>query len=465
MSTKINTLELYVKGVQAYPNNMQKTELENVLGFWPADLDDSAILAERLKTRPTNCLNYDLLYDYHMHDGVADTGWYDYWNGGTDKIISDTLIYWPQFTSNELSASNEKWDLGGQNCIEYPNVIDLSKGIVDLFNPTEGVAYEWHWNWGIGGGYEYVQEHYNHTLGLNFNKCDHITLNGQTIPHRWDENLADYSNNIAPEYRWMFMGCTRLKTITGLNLSNIDMTHTNQYINPADCTYEFEGLEKYFMNCENLTTFTNVIWPTYYNQNKFTGPCYGFMFYNCRSLPDNQFPTIDFAVGGWINIWDGEKDVLTQLGINCEDIFYGCKNLTSQHITVSSLSNVNNLKGAYAYSGIQSIELPNNMPSDTRLIYMIQGCSDLTQLIIRTEGLCGDREGWWETVYGKDVVIGMDKNYLFNPSDVDLLNENLAIYVPDSELQDWKDMHATTGESDIDQRIVDMFHGLSELSE
>ena len=459
MSTKINTLELYVKGVQAYPNNMQKTELENVLGFWPADLDDSAILAEKVKARPTNCLNYNLLYDYHMHDGVADTGWYDYWNSGSDRVSSDTLIFWPQFTSNELSALNEKWDLGGQNCIEYPNTIDLRKGIVDLYSPDEGVNFEWHYNWNENHGWGYVMDHYNHLLGLNYNKCYSLKFDGNSIPHLWDENLADYSNYVAPEYRWMFEGCSNLHRIEGLNLSGFDMTFEDHWTNPFDGVTKLFGFEKYFMNCENLTTFTNVTWPQY-----FTGPCYGLMFYNCRSLPDNQFPTMTLSLPGHQLDWSTGEEVLIECHTNCNYMFYGCKLLQHNPIVTSTLQYVDYLKAAFAYTGIQTLELPANMSTNTRLCWIIQGCSALTQFIIRTEGLLSLSGNMYEDMYGPERI-QLDRNYLFNPSDVDLLNENLAIYVPDSELQDWKDMHANTGESDIDQRIVDMFHGLSELSE
>lgn len=470
MSTKINTLELYVKGVQAYPNNMQKTELESVLGFWPEDLDDSAILAERLKTRPTNCLNYNLMHDYYMLTPfIPADGWHDYWNVTNENIPTNTLIYWPEFTNTQLSSLTGKYDLGGPNCIEYPNIIDLSKGIVDLYAPAENQTYEWHWNWDVlCGGNSFVQDHFGHQLGLNFNKCDVLKFNGNQIPHAWSEELADYSTNISTEYRWMFQGCTRLREIDNLNLSGFDMTHTNTLTLPTDDRSGMQGLEKYFMNCENLKILQNITWPTYNNASKFTGPCYSYMFYNCRSLPNNQFPTMDFAVAGQINSWDGEQDVTGQLYTNCEYIFYGCEKMTTQHITLNSLSNINNLTMAYAYSGITSLELPNNMNEYTRIPWIIQGCKDLLQLIIRTEGLAGDKSSYWEqTVRGKDAYdwqYVINQNQLFKPSDVNMLNAHLAIYVPDSELQDWIDMHANTGESDIDQRVSDMFHGLSELS-
>ena len=471
MSTKINTLELYVKGVQAYPNNMQKTELESVLGFWPEDLDDSTILADRLKSRPTNCLNYEILHDYHMHDSVADTGWYDYWNVGTDRIPADTLIYWPEFTSAQLSSLTEKYDLGGPNCIEYPNVIDLSKGVVDLHAPADNYTYEWHYNWGSNGGVVDVLENFGHTLGLNGNRCKVLRFNNQQIPHYYNEASSVLTDNIGSEYRWMFYNCKNLERIEGLNLSGFSMEHSNQWGWPFDTTAELEGLEKYFMNCKNLTTFTNVTWPRYANYYPgFSGPCYAYMFYNCRSLPDNQFPTMNFVGTGHVFVWDDtqQTDVLTTLKINCEYIYYGCEKMTTQHIPTSYLSNVDNLTGAFAYSGITSLEIPTGLDSTSKLPYMIQGCKDLTQLIIRSTDLYGDKSQHWDVhIYGKDGLAysSLLSNILFNPNDVNLLNENLAIYVPDAELQEWINMHATTGVTETDQRITDIFHGLSELSE
>ena len=454
MSTKINTLELYVNGKEVYPNLNTATPLEKTIGYTPKCFTDSTTLAQRIKEHPTNIMNRNLRSE--LDPAVQG---YDYWYN-----LDNTLIFWPILTSAQLSNISEPYDIGGPDCVSYPNTIDLSQGIIDLYNPlvprvwpSTGVGYEWHYNWHtLSSGKDYVLGHYGHTLGLNFNKCDTLQFSGtmNTFVNAFD-STKDYA---PPYYRWMFQGCDQLTTIVGLNLTGFDMTHTNAYQNPTDNLDKLLGLERYFMNCESLTTFTNVTWP-----QQFTGPCYGYMFYNCRSLPDNQFPTMAFTLAG--NIDDGQGGTVP-LGTNCEYIFYGCKNLTSQHIPTSSLQYVSNLRSAYEYSGVQSIELPANMNTNTNLSLMIEGCSELTQLIIRTEGLIEYKDIWYPDEIEPNNEGGWSGyNRLFISGNVDLLNENLAIYVPDSELQDWIDVHANTGESDIDQRISDMFHGLSELSE
>lgn len=212
---------------------------------------------------------------------------------------------------------------------------------------------------------------------------------------------------------------------------------------------EFKDTYKSMFNeCHNLRVL-DVEWPTV-----FYGEDFSYMFHNCCVLPDNQFPTMDL------------HPLYTNGTITIENMFKECHNMTSTHLTSGSWAYIKNAAYAWSDTDVHFIDIPATATNlinvagilgDNYIPEEVEGHRDYSnwKYIIRTTSLM---TAHLNSVDGNDPRLFDFSRYDENQ---DFMSTFGGIYVPDAQLQDWKDYISTElSASNIANNCV---HGLSDL--
>lgn len=288
-----------------------------------------------------------------------------------------------------------------------------------------------------------------------------ITFKQGTKLQPWTA-LYDNTGNVAYKANHcgaMFMECYNLTSINNLDLTesqvfndinNIYEVHNTingEYVQDPNWTYSYM-----FQDCNNLRVL-DVVWPTYL-YGSFNG-----MFNNCSSLPENQLPELKFRPLG-VTI-----DGTAYNTIDLSEVFSGCSNFTSLHIDSGAWPYIKTIYWTWRGTQVKSIDIP---ATATNLETMYQCLGDLPsempnddwsayKFIIRTTTPMN--------AYNNDqsyehILLINHWNYDQNP---DFISTFGGIYVPDAQLQDYRDFYANWGGEDHSTFANNCVHGLSEL--
>ncbi|MEE3443229.1 MAG: hypothetical protein VZQ49_00080 [Methanobrevibacter sp.] len=279
----------------------------------------------------------------------------------------------------------------------------------------------------------------------------------------------------------LFENCYNVEEINGL-----DLTDTQSFINTIDPSNDntlaynpatgnnhwfseygngglYNGNCAYtFSTCWHLNTL-NITWPNTLYTTSTKG-----MFFSCESLPDNQIPTFDLRPI-YIPYTVADSSGNTYLGsptIDISEMFHYCRLVSTTHLSAASWAYINNTQNAWAETSVHSIDIPATATNLINVADILgasvtgeddgQGGKDYSncKYIIRTTApMTAKLNG----VDGVDCRLFDFSNYE-NQNFYDTFG---GIYVPDTQLQNWKDMISNEyGASNVAANCV---HGLSDL--
>lgn len=280
--------------------------------------------------------------------------------------------------------------------------------------------------------------------------------------NNWCDSMFRECKNLQAVYNLDLTGTASFNTVTDLQQVSLYDKLNNDSLNEP--TILWSGYECMFFECNSLTTL-DVTWPTVLYSCDFEN-----MFGGCHNLPENQLGQLNLAPTNVIYN-GGSKNT-----ININNMFNQCFLFTTSHITPESWAYVRTARQTWNNTGLKSIDIP---ATATNLID-INGVvtappvwdppvddqnnidySDYKIIIRTTAPMTAYKNSTPET----DILIMnfWDYDNEHNPHYQEFISTFGGIYVPDSQLSDWK-TYALTLTSDT--TMVDaIFHGVSDLSE
>ena len=433
MSTTIKPLEVYIKGTKVFPD----VDLSGTMLSDTSLLDDiiSATNEVQRLHMPKINLNFPINeYPYimpPMEDGSASN-----WHSWDDGSVYSSTNYW---------------------CFGYTNLYDIQ--------------------FDIDAAYVCQSTSWDNKRAFNSTKVKTLNFKG-TMHHLEGYSTNDWSNPNNPHVyshffcKGMFSDCVLLEEINGLvfdstqqyiyDYSSLDPNNDNRIetyngnMEPYDARYNYAEM---FRNCTSLRKL-DITWPTESNQVTLHGDYFNNMFSGCWNLPDNQVPTFKLVPMSDTNCPYGDNPGL----IDISEMFMSCPNITSIKITNDSWQYIFGATSAFNQSGIHSIDIPATATNLKYVRYILGynlqstvGTPDWSdsKFVIRTtapmdfyiNGITSDGE---LTLF----------NYGEYDNDQTFINDFGGIYVPDSQLNNWKTMIANQGGTNIAQNCV---FGISQL--
>lgn len=412
MSTTIKPLELYVEGTKVFPD----VDV-SALAYSGTDLMNAVDQTVNLVLGWKNSF-LDWVDTPYILPPIDDTEWHQ----NSEGSIYDQHNYW-QFN---------------QYTYDIQNTLDLTwlSNVSTFYAPFNYIKTK----------KLYFKNTLNPLLGYNSNQ--------------WSDTPAPTLVYSLFRCIGMFKEAKHLEEIHGLNFNqNATMYYDSNYMAnfPYIATYchEVVDWEKGQVNCYNEMfegcTSLSIIeaqWPQVFTSNGFA-----MMFHGCGALLETYMPTIDM------------QPVSQNDTINIDNLFNGCSNCTSLHITNNSWQYIKSADHAWNGTQIYSIDIPATATHLSNICFIIhepysevdapQHYSDWKYIIRTTEPM----NAYLNDHHDRMPILLF--NYWDWDSNTEFINTFGGIYVPDSQLSDWKTFIETTNDApNIAQNCV---HGLSEL--
>ena len=286
---------------------------------------------------------------------------------------------------------------------------------------------------------------------------------------KFNEYVPSKENQIAVTNNFcacMFGYSPKLTTVRNLDLTEPTYFDTTEdiydhmiyepitYRQPDSYTL-LRSYEAMFTYCGELTTL-DITWPTYLYGEQFYQ-----MFGYCQKLPENQVPVLklrptNLTIHGTLHDY-----------ININQLFAYCHNITSLHIDSDTWQYVTECQDAWTNTGLKQIDIP---ATATKLYNICMPLGDLWPTWDETQHR-DDYSAYKYIIRTTNPMTallngGGDRNHcmLFNYWDYDgnqdFIDTFGGIYVPDAQLQDWKDYITDFSAPNIAANCV---HGLSDL--
>lgn len=271
----------------------------------------------------------------------------------------------------------------------------------------------------------------------------------------WSQATLKYSQFYC---RSMFLDSKNLEEIHNLNFNQnptllFDENWISQEQHLVGLVWEEYGdfvgtYRDMFNGCNNLRVL-DAEWPSI-----LYGEDFYCMFSMCYNLPDNQIPT--FAL----------HPLYSNGTITIENMFNEGHNIESLHISADTWPYIRKAATAWRNTNIHTIDIP---ATATNLINVAGILGDA----YNPEEIEGHRDysGWKYIIRTTSIMtahlnnINDNDTRLFNYWDYegnsDFLSTFGGIYVPDEQLQDWKD--TITNEYNAPNVAANCVHGLSDL--
>ena len=407
MSTTVKPLDIYIGDTKVFPD----VDL-GFLSLSSTSLGESIMSEINTINTNKNCYLELVEYPYIITD-TDDTAWHLKDNGDIHNVDN----YW-HFNRNTYDI----------NC-----AIDLAwLGNIATFRPSfNGVK----------------------TKVLNFKGTLNPTQGYDTDD--WENNTLKFSQFWCNS---MFLDSKNLEEIHNLNFNqNPTLLFDENWISQEQhlCGFVWDEWSDFratyrnmFNNCNNLRVL-DAEWPSIlYGEDFYT------MFNACHNLPDNQIPTFTL------------RPLYTNGTITIENMFNECYNIESLHISADTWPYIKNARYTWSGPNVHTIDIPATATNliniagilgDTYWPEAVEGHRDYSnwKYIIRTTSIM--------TAHLNSIDDNDPRPFNFwdYDNDQDFMNTFGGIYVPDAQLQDWKDMIAN--DFNAPNVAANCVHGLSEL--